>query len=57
MDSPKKVRKKSQDGQEIHSYKVGFLQQEHQVNVVWGTTVYVYIPTVQSRLSTTRTSS
>ena len=57
MDSPKKVRKKSQDWQEIHSYKVGFLQQERLVNVVWDTTVYVYNPTVQSRLVTTRTSS
>ena len=41
----------------ILQYKVGFLQQERLVNVVWGTTVYVFKPTVQSRLVTRRTSS
>ena len=41
----------------ILQYIVGFIQQERLVNVVWGTTVYVYNPTVQSRLSTTRTFS
>ena len=41
----------------ILQYKVGFLQQERLVNVLWGITVCVYNPTVHSRFYTTRTFS